>query len=1777
VQKIVEETIQKHPAGTFKVSGVGFKVKETYTDKNGMTRTRDVNPKLVVYEAPYTQSAAVNEYGKLHKTYGVLANAKRDRAVALDALDAAQNHAEQFDRMVKDGSYATYQIGVWPKDSRKAGQPRFMSKKAALARRALENKKAAAQKAIIAAQDALIAEHEKNFNQEEYNRFTELNLGFRRRRLESFRKEIKDQLARVSATRRRAVVQAYEAQLQRLQDSTLSMVDDELAFGTRPMDPADAADAVRHLVKLPDGKWAIVTTSTNEGELRASNVKGGRIDKFFDIDSVHQDLIDAPPEKVAKLGHVAQQNLSEAVDQLAIERTPYITDNVRELLEILESSSSYTEAITQLSRELASAQEYTIPVAGNKAEAPIPGPLVTNEIPVDKTSKYYEKAVVEGVGEAYAPNVFLAKKYWKQKAAALKGEITKAEKDPSVSPADLAVMRGRLMVLEDDIERTPERVMESVEAYTGRVAMKRRNKSGGSIPLKQFKSALAAIYKSYGIAQGVDEKAIDADAKKKADAYVLMMTQKLDPTLDPLFRISKGGNFESEYYQLKRSDNGGTSTSLADATAYDDDGQVHDVLSAQRIIEQLAVAANARVDVGKRKGIPKGAKGVYVKKSGDILLESWDLDLMGHEIFHHLAHRGAWDVNNAPQDVQEDLLELHATHSDAPSVSEGLADFGTLFVNMPEASLAAQYPRIYEWVSQNMATSKYADAVRTARDQNIARKKAKPMERAAARLRTPKEQRERDAESDTSPLSNPFNAAANSLYARAVDRNYVLKVVDRLVHGRDVDTPLSAQAYEHKRLERGAGREAKAMLDDGIFDSSTDSFTGIFSDIVREGWDADTMKKFLVFMQSMQFMDLHPIQRVRLFEKFGLDENGFGGWAFDADTISQIPEVMQGLDIWAWEDVQEANRRAYKEWQLEAKAAKVLGAEIPKRPEPIRLLDENGVPMKAPGRMKASREQLIDAANALKEAKDEGWLDTFVAFNNRMQGFHKEVALWQRDNGDLDAISYRQRIQQAHYFPSKGEQRGSENVAMKGSEGDLAPFVDQTVGRLYRSVDRVMKNATRSAFVRTIEQAKIDDTDVEGMSIQPHQLGGIANGSIRLSLGSQERKQQNVPGDNTLFINIDQQLAHFLVQNGLDIGHGLAPGKLRREALALERSGSTEEIQDNVSARIGALMGKQMVYNVGNKQVFDALTNGDVVAPTGVLKWLAMPAKVLRSLATTFNPEFLFKAFVRTPLESFVMSKAKGGNPFTFAVDTFNGHIDAWKGIFSKNHPPEWREYLRSGAAGSSFFAENHQIMDVFNASDLANLLSVAGKRHPVLRGYAKVTSTIERFADWTEHANRFTEFRRVLEQGLAERGVTSLEALRKANPSAAKDVLMAAGRAAQEVNLDFGRSGSWGSVYNQYVPFFNAAVQGTDKAIRLLVTDGLMQARRNPVKALRAAGFVWGMLFLPALFQALVTEDDDEYDDIPDSEKAMFWHVPRGRDPVTGRMQYIRIPKPPGLLAAVTTSMVDTMREERREWGDIARDTFAEAMPRDILPMALKLPLDLMAGVRIELGVNDRGSAMRLAIPERMEGISPDLQRAPWTSPTAEFLGGLIGVGPQRVEGLLRGYTGGLGMLSMEGGTAIAEAAGWTDRASYDASDLPIIRLFMSRDPGFSRRTITRLKDIIDYAGNGYQEVQEMKRQVEQGRMTAEEVTQRVESDEDLKFAYGVSQALRSTGDVLSSARREMERIDTDKTMTVIERKIEMDRLLEQIIQAADMAVREVDGAAAGMGVEFNAPRRKP
>jgi hypothetical protein len=269
---------------------------------------------------------------------------------------------------------------------------------------------------------------------------------------------------------------------------------------------------------------------------------------------------------------------------------------------------------------------------------------------------------------------------------------------------------------------------------------------------------------------------------------------------------------------------------------------------------------------------------------------------------------------------------------------------------------------------------------------------------------------------------------------------------------------------------------------------------------------------------------------------------------------------------------------------------------------------------------------------------------------------------------------------------------------------------------------------------------------------------------------------------------------------------------------------------------------------------------------------------------------------------------------------------------------------------------------------------------------------------------------------------------------------------------MNFNRKGSSAiiRIATAAIPFLNARMQGLDIFYRTAFgrdTDANAALKQK-------AFFVRGATLM-ALSVALFTmvSDDDEYKKQEEETKDNYWIIPGvGKFPIPFEVGFLFKTVPERIYAAMFKDDTGEDLRDSMKRGIISTLAF-NPMPQTFKPLAEAL-------------VNYNSFTGRVIVGAGMEGRAPEFQVGPGTSEVAKQLGSALGLSPLKVDHVLQGYTGTIGMYLVQVTDSVLNANDNSPNASKRFEQLPIIKRF-AVDPE-ARGNITQfyaLKNATDQA----------------------------------------------------------------------------------------------------------------
>ena len=443
--------------------------------------------------------------------------------------------------------------------------------------------------------------------------------------------------------------------------------------------------------------------------------------------------------------------------------------------------------------------------------------------------------------------------------------------------------------------------------------------------------------------------------------------------------------------------------------------------------------------------------------------------------------------------------------------------------------------------------------------------------------------------------------------------------------------------------------------------------------------------------------------------------------------------------------------------------------------------------------------------------------------------------------------------------------------------------------------------------------------------------------------------------------------------------------------------------------------GKRVSYRTPDTLLVDAVSSLNM-SELPFMGLISGPSNLLRNLVTK-DPGFMMANLLRDSLSAYVTS-GQSMTPIAGTVAKFG------KALAGKS--PEIEALLDAGLGGYEF-NKNVERSGEALARDLDKK---AGKKDPILmRPFTSLWEALEKGTTASDLATRSLVYERVL----AETG-NEAEALYRA----------------VEV-MNFNRKGNSPliRVLTAAVPFFNARLQGLDLFYR--ASTGNMNT--NDAKAIQRKFWTRGatMMGLSVMYYMMVA-DDDEYKKQEQETKDGNWLIPS---------LGIRIPIPfeVGVLFKTLPERITALylgNDTGKDFMESAKRNFFNTFAFNPIPQTVK-PI-------VEATTNFNFFTMRPIVGQGMEDVASQFQVGPGTSKVAEIMGKQLGISPMKIDHMLKGYTGTIGVYMVDTTDLIMEQFGTGTKANKRFEQMPVIKRF-TVDPE-ARGNITgyyELKDSVD------------------------------------------------------------------------------------------------------------------
>ncbi|MFY3697382.1 LPD5 domain-containing protein [Achromobacter xylosoxidans] len=484
---------------------------------------------------------------------------------------------------------------------------------------------------------------------------------------------------------------------------------------------------------------------------------------------------------------------------------------------------------------------------------------------------------------------------------------------------------------------------------------------------------------------------------------------------------------------------------------------------------------------------------------------------------------------------------------------------------------------------------------------------------------------------------------------------------------------------------------------------------------------------------------------------------------------------------------------------------------------------------------------------------------------------------------------------------------------------------------------------------------RVMEDDATG-TMGPGQIGGLVgqNAYKRLKGGTDKL------GD--LVANTVSNWSHLLSASMKNLA---AQGALQEA----EKLGVATRVRQAERGSVRAMFaGQERHYLVSDPLVLNALTALHYVGSNDPFTKAARKFKHALTVGVTISPTFRVRNLLRDTIQAMAIDSNLSTNPL-------RNLVEGWKATGAESDT--WRRLMAGGGA-VRFGSFNDG-----NARNVKRLVDELGA-HPddVITSPAGMGRALRKAFDWYQETGDRSETinRAAIYQQARKAGRSHLEA-----SYAARDL------------MDFTAGGTFSAVrmLSQVVPFFNARLQGMYKLGRGAAADPARFAAVTGAVAMASALLYLGM------------KDDDDYKQLPDWARNSFWIT---KLPGTDRFVYIPKPFEIGALGSVVergTELAFGGDDFRlRDFGRTVGAILSEQLSMNPVPQLIKPAMEAAFNYDSfrERDIDSVGQ-QRLPAGDRFTAS---------TSAGAVALGQALGLSPQRLEHLVRGYFGWLGTQAL-------------------------------------------------------------------------------------------------------------------------------------------------------------------
>lgn len=596
-----------------------------------------------------------------------------------------------------------------------------------------------------------------------------------------------------------------------------------------------------------------------------------------------------------------------------------------------------------------------------------------------------------------------------------------------------------------------------------------------------------------------------------------------------------------------------------------------------------------------------------------------------------------------------------------------------------------------------------------------------------------------------------------------------------------------------------------------------------------------------------------------------------------------------------------------------------------------------------------------------------------------------------------------------------------------------------------------------------------------------------------------ERVKHKIDSINVSLGDIEKTIAKM----GYFVGEKIGPNKYKKFLTKTEMDQLTSFIRmsrpvgnDIVSVMQG---GKPVYYRVTDPILYKTITAFDQLGTFDkVFNFvLGGPKKVL-TMGVIYNPGFMLRTMFRDAVTAWMQT---GTNP-----NMFKHVMGSVKDVMSDS---DFQNGLRvAGFNGNAYF-NAHEMREHLEEMHNKNGWTLLSTPKKLWHAYHKIGML-------AEQTNRLSVAKHILERG--------------------GSVAEAAWQGQNTLNFKMRGANKAMQLLIRVVPFLNARIQGLYRLYNGATGQDVTSNRSKAVMfyAMKAAGVMAASLALQ-----LHNEDDPRYQRLPEVDKDLYYHL------FVGNMHFT-LPKP-----FETGAMFSTIPERalRLMSGKDTFRTFTESMKRTVMHTLDFDPTPQAFKPLIEDWANKDALSEHPIVSQHEQRLLPGEQATPYTSPTLTKVAQAMPTvapdllrSPERLEHAVRGYTGTVGMWTVQTADAALRASGAFPKAPASKYGNRLIEQIAGplgvspADTESRNKYIQQLYDAQDQADKAANTVTDL---LKQGHR---DEAKRVLADNKTALQY--RPFLHAAATQLSAIRKEEMLILQSETMSPQEKRSKMDAL---------------------------------